>query len=144
MGAAALLGASIDEPRIDGVVVLGTYDSMSALTRDIASRQLVPPINWLTRAFGLTMASLHAGVDLAKLKPAETITHLWPRPVLVIHGTDDEIIPFDHGRRLYDAAYAPRESMWVQGGTHNSVLENPQVHRRIVEFIHSARSVPVI
>lgn len=144
MGAAALLRAASEDDRMDGVVVLGTYESMPSLTRDIAMQQLIPPISWLTRAFGLPMASLHAGVDLSDVSPADAIGHIWPRPVLVIHGIDDEIIPFDHGRRLFDAASPPRESLWVQHGTHNGIIENPQVLKRIADFIHSARPVPVI
>jgi fermentation-respiration switch protein FrsA (DUF1100 family) len=42
-------------------------------------------------------------------------------PVLVIHGTDDEVIPFSHGRRLYEAAGEPKQSLWVDGAHHNDV-----------------------
>ena len=39
-------------------------------------------------------------------------------PVLVIHGTDDEIIPFWHGQKLYQAVPGPRQHLWIEGGTH--------------------------
>ena len=39
-------------------------------------------------------------------------------PVLVIHGTADEIIPFWHGQKLYDAAAEPKQHLWIEGGTH--------------------------
>lgn len=42
-------------------------------------------------------------------------------PVLVIHGTEDEVIPWSHGRRLFDAATGPRQSLWVEGAQHNDV-----------------------
>ena len=42
-------------------------------------------------------------------------------PVLVIHGTDDEVIPLSHGRRLYEAATAPKQAFWVEGAHHNDV-----------------------
>jgi abhydrolase domain-containing protein 17 len=42
-------------------------------------------------------------------------------PVLVIHGTDDEVIPVSHGRRLYEAAAAPKQALWVEGAHHNDV-----------------------
>ena len=42
-------------------------------------------------------------------------------PVLVIHGTDDEVIPVSHGRRLYEAATAPKQALWVDGAHHNDV-----------------------
>lgn len=43
-------------------------------------------------------------------------------PVLVIHGTDDEVIPASHGRRLFEAAPEPKESLWVEGARHNDLV----------------------
>ena len=42
-------------------------------------------------------------------------------PVLVIHGTADEVIPVSHGRRLYEAASQPKQALWVEGAHHNDV-----------------------
>lgn len=44
------------------------------------------------------------------------------QPVLVIHGTRDEVIPFSHGRQLFDAAPGPKQAFWVEGASHNDVL----------------------
>jgi abhydrolase domain-containing protein 17 len=43
--------------------------------------------------------------------------------VLIIHGTDDEIIPVAHGQRLYEAAPGPKEAFWVPGAGHNDLLQ---------------------
>ena len=42
-------------------------------------------------------------------------------PILVIHGTEDEVIPVSHGRRLYEAAREPKQSLWIEGAHHNDV-----------------------
>lgn len=42
-------------------------------------------------------------------------------PVLIIHGTADEVIPVSHGRRLFAAAPEPKEALWVEGAHHNDV-----------------------
>ncbi|HEV2150527.1 MAG TPA: alpha/beta hydrolase [Longimicrobiaceae bacterium] len=42
-------------------------------------------------------------------------------PVLVIHGTDDEVIPFSHGKQLYEAAAEPKRFLWVGGAGHNDL-----------------------
>jgi fermentation-respiration switch protein FrsA (DUF1100 family) len=42
-------------------------------------------------------------------------------PVLVIHGTVDEVIPVGHGRRLYEAALNPKQAVWVEGAHHNDL-----------------------
>jgi len=43
-------------------------------------------------------------------------------PLLVIHGEADEVIPADHGRRLYEAANQPKSFHEIPGATHNDGL----------------------
>ncbi len=43
-------------------------------------------------------------------------------PVLVIHGARDEVIPFAHGKRLFDAVDGPKQSLWVEDARHNDLL----------------------
>ncbi len=43
-------------------------------------------------------------------------------PVLVIHGKQDEIIPFRHGLQLYEAARKPKVNFWVDRSGHNDLL----------------------
>ena len=43
-------------------------------------------------------------------------------PVLVMHGGQDDIIPIDHGRRLFDAAPEPKRALWVEDAGHNDFL----------------------
>ena len=42
-------------------------------------------------------------------------------PVLVIHGTADNVIPFRHGQALFAAASEPKRSFWVAGAGHNDL-----------------------
>jgi len=39
-------------------------------------------------------------------------------PVLIVHSRDDEIMPFSHGRRLFDTAVEPKRFLEISG-THN-------------------------
>ena len=43
-------------------------------------------------------------------------------PVFVIHGDRDEVIPFRHGRAVFEAANEPKSFWQVRGGTHNELL----------------------
>lgn len=47
-------------------------------------------------------------------------------PKLFIHATDDEIIPYAHGQRLYEAATAPKRFLTVTGG-HEHAFEADRV-----------------
>lgn len=40
-------------------------------------------------------------------------------PVLIIHGTKDEIVPIWHGRKLFEKADEPKFSLWVENAGHN-------------------------
>ena len=42
-------------------------------------------------------------------------------PVLVIHGRQDEVIPFWHGEQLFELANEPKTNFWVDGAGHNNL-----------------------
>ena len=42
-------------------------------------------------------------------------------PVLIIHGTEDAIIPVEHGERLFEFASDPRELLIVEGAGHGDL-----------------------
>jgi len=43
-------------------------------------------------------------------------------PVLVVHSSDDEIIPFRHGRALYAVANEPKQFLELKGDHNNGFL----------------------
>lgn len=45
-------------------------------------------------------------------------------PVLIIHSTDDEIIPIEHGKKLYDKANNPKQFLEIKGGHNDGFLIN--------------------
>ncbi len=57
-------------------------------------------------------------------------------PVLIMHGTEDEIIPYAHGERLYALAAEPKRFLSLQGG-HNDgfVLGGERYVETLREFI---------
>lgn len=44
-------------------------------------------------------------------------------PILIIHGTADETVPFAHGERLRQAAGGRARHLWVEGAGHNDLIE---------------------
>lgn len=59
-------------------------------------------------------------------------------PVLIIHSRDDEIIPFDHGERLFEAAREPKEFLEIRGSHNEGFLVSGQRYRKGLEsFISS-------
>jgi hypothetical protein len=43
-------------------------------------------------------------------------------PVLIVHGRNDEIVPFWHGERLFQRANEPKTLLPIDGAGHNDVV----------------------
>ena len=56
-------------------------------------------------------------------------------PVLVIHGTEDEVIDFSHGLALYERCPSAVEPLWVEGAGHNDIELYSQYLERLRRFI---------
>ncbi|KFB45949.1 hypothetical protein ZHAS_00013915 [Anopheles sinensis] len=56
-------------------------------------------------------------------------------PVLVIHGTEDEVIDFSHGMTIYEKCPRAVEPLWVEGAGHNDVEMYSQYLERLKQFV---------
>jgi fermentation-respiration switch protein FrsA (DUF1100 family) len=148
LGAAALIAAAADPSdegqSIEAVAVYGTYDDLKLLARDIGRDRFWPPFDRVLPTLGLRIAGAQVGADLASFKPADEVARLWPRPILVIHGQFDAVIPFDRGERLYRAALHPKHNFWLPEGDHNKIINDDAAARVVKAFFDSARPRPVL
>lgn len=55
-------------------------------------------------------------------------------PVLVMHGTSDEIVPWESGVAIHDACQNPVEPLWVEDRGHND-MPNEICLRRVREYL---------
>jgi fermentation-respiration switch protein FrsA (DUF1100 family) len=55
-------------------------------------------------------------------------------PVLMVHGEEDDVIPLNSARRLFELANAPKTFFSVPGGNH-LVLDLADVFPRVCEWI---------
>ncbi|HEY9073403.1 MAG TPA: alpha/beta hydrolase [Desulfobaccales bacterium] len=64
-------------------------------------------------------------------------------PLLIIHGSDDEIIPVEMGRRLYAAAREPKELYIIPGAHHNDtyVVGGQDYFERLKSFINRPKTI---
>lgn len=44
-------------------------------------------------------------------------------PVMIIHGTHDRIVPFWHGKELFEATSEPKAYLWIKGAGHFNTLQ---------------------
>lgn len=56
-------------------------------------------------------------------------------PVLIIHGTADEVVDWSHGKRLWELCKEKYEPLWIKGGRHCNLELYPEYIRHLKKFI---------
>ncbi|OAY31193.1 alpha/beta hydrolase domain-containing protein 17B isoform X1 [Manihot esculenta] len=63
-------------------------------------------------------------------------------PVLVIHGTEDEVVDFSHGKQLWELCKEKYEPLWLKGGSHCNLELYPEYLRHLRKFISAIEKMP--
>ncbi|WOL01354.1 protein ABHD17B-like [Canna indica] len=63
-------------------------------------------------------------------------------PVLVIHGTSDEVVDFSHGRKLWELCNEKYEPLWLKGGKHCDLELFPEYIKHLKKFISMVEKSP--
>ncbi|KAI5656366.1 hypothetical protein M9H77_25159 [Catharanthus roseus] len=62
-------------------------------------------------------------------------------PVLVIHGTEDDVVNWLHGSGLWRMAKDPYEPLWIKGGGHCNLELYPDYIRHLCKFIQEMENM---
>jgi fermentation-respiration switch protein FrsA (DUF1100 family) len=117
MGAAAAIQAAA---RCDDIAAL-VADSAYATFLDAAkySFRLVTRVPQFPIApMAMRWAKWLVNVDASQLRPIDVIGRVAPRPTLIAHGAQDEIVPVQHAHSLFQAAGEPKE-LWIEPEAHH-------------------------
>ncbi|KAL6997069.1 hypothetical protein U1Q18_007191, partial [Sarracenia purpurea var. burkii] len=63
-------------------------------------------------------------------------------PVLVIHGTCDEVVDCSHGKQLWELCREKYEPLWLKGGNHCDLELYPEYIRHLKKFISTVEKSP--
>ncbi|CAN1845721.1 Alpha/beta hydrolase domain-containing protein 17C [Linum perenne] len=63
-------------------------------------------------------------------------------PVLIIHGTSDEVVDFSHGKQLWELCQEKYEPLWLKGGNHCDLELYPEYLRHLKKFIITVEKSP--
>ncbi len=119
MGGAVAIRAAVE---LGNVVKIATVSSPCCV--DMFDRSLLKMIHENARIKGVLKGignfesfAERFERDFLEIEPIGWIRRL-RIPKLIVHGTADDIVPYTHGQRLYDAAPKPKTFVKVRGGTH--------------------------
>jgi alpha-beta hydrolase superfamily lysophospholipase len=144
MGAIGTILAAADEPRIAAVVATSAPADPWRLTRQTFRLARLPfpdvvayPLAWLTSRVYVRPR----GHGIVRTSATEALRRIRV-PVLLVHGSDDAVIPLAHLRRLERVTTGtgrPAESLEIAGGQHSWLYEFPLYRRTVAAFL--ARSL---
>ncbi|KAF1877592.1 hypothetical protein Lal_00040308 [Lupinus albus] len=63
-------------------------------------------------------------------------------PVLIIHGTSDEVVDCSHGKQLWELCKEKYEPLWLKGGNHCDLELFPEYMRHLKKFISTVEKSP--
>ncbi len=123
-GGASVLMAAAADPTIDVVIAENAFTSV----RDLIASAVLPDgtqlPSWAAGLIATTALVRMAGpAALSRPSPLEAVPAISPRPLLLMHGTEDAVIPLAQAHRLHEAAGEPVD-LWVLEGARHSALFN--------------------
>ena len=68
------------------------------------------------------------------ITPADHIAGIAPRPLLVIHGSEDDVVPVNHTHRLFERAGEPKQLVIVEGAGHR-LRREPEVIKALLDWL---------
>ncbi len=106
MGAVTMIRSAAKYPEIEAIV---TDSPFSNLVDELNVRVPFPVLRPLIRFF----AEWQTGLDLNDVRPVDDVALISPRPILIIQGMKDGMVPLDSAQLIYDAAGEPKQ-LWTE------------------------------
>lgn len=143
MGGAVALRLAAEDTRIGCVVADSALVSAeSAIAGEMAGRAwpltaaLFRPIAWLIAR----LVELRTGVRLAQANPCPAAGRISPRPVLLIYGERDSLVPTGEIELLYNQCGKPRALWRVSGAGHRQAcrMASDEYFGRVTRFFEES------
>lgn len=83
-------------------------------------------------------AELDLGISINEIDAKKWIPEISPRPILLIHSLDDEVISGESGQLLFDAALEPKQ-LWLENGINHADFDTTlpdEFENRVVGFFN--------
>lgn len=116
-GAVPLPAVVAEDPRVKAIVLAGSPTSAADFAEDESGA-----LAWFKAPIILGVMR-HAGIDPDVIRPVDAVARLAPRPLLVVHGALDPIVPVARAQALYAAASEPKRLVVFDNVGHGGFAE---------------------
>jgi dipeptidyl aminopeptidase/acylaminoacyl peptidase len=124
-GAAVSVYTAAHDPRVSSVVICACPADFRSLSQREAPLDTIQRFREIgsirDKDFPPSIEDWQKGFDI--VSPIKWIDKISPRPLLLVHGDADELIPLEHAHRLYQKAGEPKELKIIPGAMHRLRLE---------------------
>ena len=126
MGGVAVLEATARREEIEAVVIDSAFATLEDELKWVVTSNIFLP-------FVRFFAEKETGVKLDTLRPVDRIKVISPRPIMIIQGEEDNVIPVDSAQKLYEAAGGPRY-LWTEAGVNHVGMYSmyPEMYEDVV------------
>jgi fermentation-respiration switch protein FrsA (DUF1100 family) len=133
LGGATVIMAAARIPEVGAVVAESAYTSLEDNIRNGVERLAFLPA-FPFAPLVVFWGQQEAGIDIAQVRPVDDIASISPRPILIVHGERDDIIPVENAHKLYEAAREPKELYLLPEAGHYNFAGVQGYMQKITEF----------
>lgn len=116
---------STHKARIKALIVESAFSDYRTIVREKAS------LFFLTWPFQYPIALTYSN----GYSPLKWIKEVSPVPILIMHGTEDPIVPYHHGEALYNSAAEPKTFWPTDPAGHTRSFADPAVRQKLLHFM---------
>jgi len=115
MGAAVAILVAAQDPAVRAVVADSSYARLRDVIAFAYRQKRLPP---LLLAVTEMVNHWRYGYTWSTMQPLDAVEKIAPRPLLIIHGSNDAVTPVEQAYELYEAAGEPKELWIAEGARH--------------------------
>jgi hypothetical protein len=134
MGAAIAIQVAALDARVSAVIAESGFATLRSIFDDYQKRMIKLPWHYL-RNLVIQRSERMAHFKANAVSPLEAVRAIHV-PLLIIHGTADNLIAFRYSVSVYEQANQPKELWLIPGARHNDIIEvgGEEYRRRVLEF----------
>ena len=137
MGGGVVIRAQAEMGVFKFVIAQSTFSSVPQLVNDVVPLFTGLP-SFPFAPMIVFFGSRETGIDVNAVNSVNELQRFKDTPILIMHGTEDDWIPFAQGQALYEAAKEPKQFYAIQGAKHFPVMDaDPEgIKKVLLGFVH--------